>query len=62
MGTQRIPIRELASLTVTLPTLSQQREIGQHFIAFETAIKAHRAVAACLEDLREADLVVAENE
>jgi hypothetical protein len=59
MGIQRIPIRELASLTVKLPTLARQREISRRFLAFETAIKAHRAVAACLEDLREVDLIVA---
>jgi hypothetical protein len=58
-GIQRIPIREVASVTVKLPMLSQQREIGSRFVAFETAIKAHRAVAACLEDLRDLDMVVA---
>jgi hypothetical protein len=56
---QRIRIRELASLTVKLLPLSQQRDIGRRFVAFETAIKSHRAVAGCLEDLRDVDLVVA---
>jgi len=55
---QRIPIKDLASLTVRIPPLADQREIGQRFLAFETAIKSHRAVAACLEDLRNLDLVV----
>jgi restriction endonuclease S subunit len=55
---QRIRIRELQSLTVKLLPLSQQREIGERFVAFETAIKAHRAVVACLEDLRAVDLAV----
>lgn len=59
MGIKRVPIRELASLTVKLPGLSQQREIGRRFLAFETAIGAHRDLAACLEDLRDVDLVVA---
>lgn len=59
MGIRRIPMRELASLTVKLPTLSQQRDIGRLFLAFETSIKSHRAVAACLEDLRDVELVVA---
>jgi restriction endonuclease S subunit len=61
-GIQRIPIRELASLTVRLSTLSRQREIGRRFLAFETAIKAHRAVAACLEDLGGVDLALAFSE
>jgi type I restriction enzyme S subunit len=59
MGIRRIPMRELASLTVKLLPLPQQRDIGRRFVAFETAIKSHRAVAACLEDLRDVELVVA---
>ena len=55
---QRIPLKALASLTVRIPPLVDQREIGQRFLAFETAIKSHRAVATCLEDLRNLDLVV----
>jgi hypothetical protein len=55
---RRIRIRDLASVTVKLLTLSQQRDIGRRFVAFEAAIKAHRAVAECLEDLRDVDLVM----
>lgn len=56
---QRIPISALASLPVILPPLAQQRDIGRRFIAFENAIKAHRNIAACLEDLCVVDLAVA---
>jgi restriction endonuclease S subunit len=56
---QRIRTRELASLIVKLLPLSQQRDIGRRFVAFETAIKSHRAVVGCLEDLRDVELVVA---
>jgi hypothetical protein len=56
---RRIRIRDLASVTVKLLPISQQRDIGQRFVAFETAIKSHRAVAGCLEDLRDVDLVLA---
>lgn len=58
MGIQRIPIKELASLIVRIPPLEEQREIGERFRAFETAIQSHRALTACLEDLRDVDLVV----
>lgn len=56
---QRIPISALASLPVTLCPLDQQRNIGRRFVAFENAIKAHRNIAACLEDLCLVDLAVA---
>lgn len=58
LGIQRIPIKELSSLIVRIPPLAEQREIGERFRAFETAIRSHRAVSACLEDLRNLDLVV----
>jgi restriction endonuclease S subunit len=58
LGIQRIPIKDLTSLVVRVPPLDLQREIGQRFLAFETAIRSHRTVAACLEDLRDHDLVV----
>lgn len=58
MGIQRIPIKDLASLTVRVPSLQDQRAIGERFRAFETAIQSHRAVTACLEELRDVDLVV----
>jgi type I restriction-modification system DNA methylase subunit len=59
MGIQRVPVRELGSLTVKLPALAYQQEIGQKFLAFDTAMKTHRAVAVCLEDLRDVELVLA---
>jgi len=58
MAIQRIPIKDLASLTVSVPPLSDQREIGRRFLAFENAIQSHRSVTACLEQLRDLDLVV----
>jgi hypothetical protein len=58
LGIQRIPIRDLASLIVRVPPLQDQRAIGERFRAFETAIQSHHAVTACLEDLRNLDLVL----
>lgn len=55
---QRVAIHDLASLTVRLPPLSTQQEIGRRFRAFENAVQAHRAVAASLQELRDLDLVV----
>jgi hypothetical protein len=57
-GIQRIPIKEMRSLILRVPSLDDQRQIGERFRAFETAVQSHRAVTACLEDLRNADLVV----
>jgi hypothetical protein len=57
-GIQRIPIKELSSLILRLPRLRDQHEIGRRFLAFEAAIRAHRAVSACLEELRDLDLAV----
>jgi restriction endonuclease S subunit len=57
-GIQRIPIKDLASLSVEIPPLADQREIGRRFLGFENAIRAHRAVTVCLEQLRDLDLVV----
>lgn len=58
MGIKRIAMKELGSLVVRVPDLDTQHEIGRRFIAFEAAIRSHRAVTACLEELRDADLVV----
>jgi hypothetical protein len=58
LGIQRIPIKELSSLIVRVPPLDTQRAIGERFQAFEMAIRSHRAVGACLEELRDLDLVV----
>lgn len=58
MGIQRIPIKDLTSLIVRVPPLRDQREIGDRFRAFETAMQSHRAITECLADLRDADLVV----
>jgi type I restriction enzyme M protein len=54
---QRIPIRDLASLTVMLPSMTEQRAIGQRFVVFEAAIQSHRSVITCLEQLRRLELV-----
>lgn len=55
---RRVPINDLASLTLPIPPLADQQEIALRFLAFEKAIQAHRAVTACLQDLRDLDLVV----
>lgn len=55
---QRIPLKDLGSLIVHVPPLATQREIGEQFRAFETAIQSHRAVMACLEELRSLELVL----
>ncbi len=57
-GIQRVPIHDLETLTVMLPPLADQQTIGRRFFAFEDAIQGHRAVTACLQDLRDLDLVV----
>jgi Type I restriction modification DNA specificity domain len=57
-GIQRIAINDLASLVIKIPPFADQREIGQRYSAFEDAIQAHRAVTRCLQELRDADLVV----
>lgn len=53
---QRVPIKELGNLTVPLPPLAEQRSIGMRFRSFEESIAGHRAVTACLEELRDVDL------
>jgi hypothetical protein len=56
---QRIAIRDLGSLIVRVPPLSEQHAIGARFLAFENSIHSHRALASCLEDLRDLDLTAA---
>jgi hypothetical protein len=55
---QRIPVSDLASLTVMIPPLEDQLAIGRRFKAFENAIRKHQAVTAHLQDLCDLDLVV----
>ena len=57
-GIQRIAMKDLPSLTISAPPLEDQREIGERFRAFDAAIRSHRAITSCLEQLLEADLVV----
>jgi restriction endonuclease S subunit len=57
-GIQRIPLKELSSLIVPVAPIDTQREIGERFRAFDTAIRSHKVVAACLEELRTADLII----
>jgi hypothetical protein len=57
-GIQRVPIHDLETLTMMLPPVADQRTIGRRFLAFENAIQGHRSVTACLQDLRDLDLVV----
>jgi hypothetical protein len=58
-GIQRIPIKDLSSLSVPVPPIAQQHEISKRYLAFEAAIRSHRSVTACLEELRDLDLVAA---
>lgn len=58
LGIQRIPMKELSSLIIRVPPMREQEHVGKRFRAFETAIQSHRAVSACLEELRYLDLVV----
>lgn len=55
---QRIPIKDLGSVVLPVPPLQVQRDIGERFRAFESAIQAHRTVIDCLRELRDLDLVV----
>jgi Type I restriction modification DNA specificity domain len=57
-GIQRIAVKELSALGIRVLLLHEQQEIGRRYIAFEKAIRSHRSVTACLEELRDADLVV----
>lgn len=58
LGIQRIPIKELSSLIILVPPMQVQEHVGRRFRAFESAIRSHRAVSACLEELRDLDLIV----
>lgn len=58
-GIQRIALKDLGALVLRVPPLADQVKIGARYLAFEAAIQTHRAVAACLEELRDIDLVVA---
>jgi len=58
VGIPRIPLRDLGFLFIPVPPLATQREIGEQFRAFETTIQSHRAVTACLEELRSLELVL----
>jgi len=53
---QRVPIKDLGTVSIPLVPLEHQHEIGERFRAFDQSISNHRSVAACLEELRETDL------
>lgn len=57
-GIQRIAMKDLSSLTLSVPSLEDQREIGARFRAFDSSIRAHRSITAALEQLLEVDLAV----
>lgn len=57
-GIQRIAMKNLSSLTLSVPSIEDQREIGERFRAFDSSIRAHRSITGCLEQLLEVDLVV----
>lgn len=56
-GIQRIAMKDLSSLTLSVPSIEDQREIGERLRAFDGSIRAHRSITACLEQLLEVDLV-----
>jgi restriction endonuclease S subunit len=58
-GIQRVPIGELSSLVIRIAPIEDQMEIGERYFAFEDSIRSHRAVTACLQKVRDLDLVVA---
>jgi restriction endonuclease S subunit len=58
-GIQRIPIGELSSLIIRMAPRAEQVEIGRRYFAFEDSIRSHRAVTACIQKVRDLDLVVA---
>jgi hypothetical protein len=55
---QRIPIKELQSLVIPMPPVEIQRDIGEQFLAFQTAIGLHRKIATTLEQLCTLDLAM----
>jgi hypothetical protein len=57
-GVQRIAVKDLSLLVLAVPPLADQHEIGKRYRAFEDAIRAHRALTACLEELRDLDLLL----
>jgi hypothetical protein len=57
-GIQRIAMKDLPTLAVSVPPIELQREIGDRHRAFDSAIRAHRAITRCLEALRSVDLDV----
>lgn len=57
-GIQRIAMKDLSSLTLSVPPIEDQHEIGERFRAFDSSIRAHRSMTTALEQLLEVDLVV----
>lgn len=57
-GIQRIALKDLPALELSVPPIEVQREIGERHRAFDSAIRAHRAITRCLEELRSVDLDV----
>ncbi len=54
-GIQRIAMKDLPTLALSVPPIDLQHEIGERHRAFDQAIRAHRAITRCLEDLRSVD-------
>lgn len=57
-GIQRIAMKELDALVLTLPPIAAQREIGDRYRAFDRSIRLHREITACLKELCDVDLVM----
>lgn len=57
-GIQRIAMKDLTTLPLSMPPIELQREIGDRHRAFDSAIRAHRAITRCLEELRWVDVNV----
>lgn len=58
-GVHRVPLKALWSLLLPLPPLAVQREIGERFQTFNTAIGCHRALAESLHELLSVNLNLA---
>ncbi|HEX3795269.1 MAG TPA: restriction endonuclease subunit S [Acidimicrobiales bacterium] len=56
---QRIAFGDLEGLDVRIPQLTEQRRIGGRYRAFNESIRAHRAVAAELEELQRVEFALA---
>jgi restriction endonuclease S subunit len=45
-------MKDLPTLALSVPPIELQQEIGERHRAFDSAIRVHRAITRCLEELR----------